>query len=182
MAGGGAARRPCSLWGAVAKDKKKKRKKWRDLGPLDRLTLIFRGMAWAVALIFVGSVLWAGVYRFSEPPGTLLMLERKWAGEEIIHPWTALEDISPNLIVAVIAAEDTRFCLHNGIDFKAIDEAMEEAENGKRLRGGVNNLSADRKERIFVERSQLDQKGRRSLDDDGHRNAVAETPHHGSLS
>lgn len=119
----------------MAKDKKKKRKKWRDLGPLDRLTLIFRGMAWTAAFFFVGSILWAGVYRFSEPPGTFLMLERKWAGEEIIHPWTPLEDISPNLIVAVIAAEDTRFCLHNGIDFKAIDEAMEEAENGKRLRG-----------------------------------------------
>ena len=119
----------------MARSKKKKSRKWRDLGPLDRLTLIFRGFAWGVVFLFVGSIVWAGVYRFSEPPGTLLMLERKLAGENIVHPWTALNDISPHLIVAVIAAEDTRFCLHNGIDFEAIDEAMDEAENGKRLRG-----------------------------------------------
>ena len=57
------------------------------------------------------------------------------SGDVIIHPWVSLDEISPHLVTAVIAAEDTRFCLHNGIDFEAIDEAIEEAENGGRLRG-----------------------------------------------
>lgn len=121
---------------ASRKDKsRKKNRRWKDHGPLDRLTLIMRGLGWSVALLFLGSIAWAGVYRFAEPPGTLLMIERKLSGEVIIHPWTPLEEISPHLVTAVIAAEDTRFCLHNGIDFEAIDHAMEEAENGKRLRG-----------------------------------------------
>jgi len=85
--------------------------------------------------LFFGSILWAAAYRFTPPPGTLLMVERKLSGDVIIHPWKPLEDISPYLVTAVIAAEDTRFCAHNGIDFEAIDKAMEEAENGKRLRG-----------------------------------------------
>jgi len=63
------------------------------------------------------------------------MLQRKMSGDVIIHPWTRLENISPHLVTAVIAAEDTRFCLHNGIDFEAIDKAIAEAESGRRLRG-----------------------------------------------
>jgi len=119
----------------MANAKKKMRRKWRDLGVLDRLTLTFRAMVWCVVFLFAGSIAWAGVYRFQTPPGTLLMVERSLSGDEINHSWTPLEDISPYLVTAVIAAEDTRFCLHNGIDFDAIDEAMEAAENGKRLRG-----------------------------------------------
>ncbi len=121
---------------ARRKDKsRRKNRRWKDRGPLDRLTLILRVLGWGVVLLFLGSITWAGVYRFAEPPGTLLMIERKLSGEVIIHPWTPLEEISPHLVTAVIAAEDARFCLHNGIDFEAIDHAMEEAENGKRLRG-----------------------------------------------
>lgn len=132
---GGARAAFSSLWGAMAKSNKKRKKKWRDLGPINRLALIFRGIAWSAAFLIVGSIIWAGVYRFSEPPGTLLMLERKLSGAVIVQSWVPLDEISPHLVAAVIAAEDTRFCLHNGIDFAAIDEAMAEAENGERLRG-----------------------------------------------
>jgi len=119
----------------VKAEKRKRKKKWRDRGPIDRITIILRALATSFILLVVGSIVWAGVYRFNEPPGTLLMLERKMSGDVIIHPWVSLDDISPHLVTAVIAAEDTRFCLHNGIDFEAIDEAIEEAENGARLRG-----------------------------------------------
>ncbi|WP_428410680.1 monofunctional biosynthetic peptidoglycan transglycosylase [Hyphococcus sp.] len=87
------------------------------------------------AVLVGGSVLWAGLYAIAAPPGTLLMFQRKLSGDVINHPWTPLEEISPHLVTAVIAAEDTRFCLHNGIDFEAIDKALAEAENGRRLRG-----------------------------------------------
>ncbi len=113
----------------------KQKKKWRDRGPIDRLTIIFRSFALVGVMIVAGSIIWAGAYRFVAPPGTLLMLERKLSGDVIIHPWVSLENISPHLVTAVIAAEDTRFCLHNGIDFDAIEEALSEAENGARLRG-----------------------------------------------
>ena len=91
--------------------------------------------AWAFVALFFGSLLWVGAYRFAPPPGTLVMLDRKLGGDVIIHPWTKLEDISPNLIYAVIAAEDSRFCLHNGIDFSAIDAALDERKRGGKQRG-----------------------------------------------
>ncbi len=115
------------------KASKKQRKRKRKF--LDRVTIALRVTVFSVVLMFVASILWAAIYRFQPPPGTLLMVERSLSGDEIKHSWTPLEDISPYLVTAVIAAEDTRFCLHNGIDFDAINEAMEAAENGKRLRG-----------------------------------------------
>ncbi len=115
--------------------KRQRKKRWRDRGPIDRLTIIFRALAFGGVFLVAGSLIWAGAYRFAAPPGTILMLERKLSGDVIIHPWVSLDDISPHLVTAVIAAEDTRFCLHNGIDFEAIDEALDEAENGGRLRG-----------------------------------------------
>lgn len=99
------------------------------LGALARL------FGWAIVVVFYGSLAWAGAYRFVPPPGTFTMLERKLSGETIVHPWTPLSGISPHLVAAVIAAEDGRFCLHKGIDFAAIDEALAEKKNGGRRRG-----------------------------------------------
>lgn len=111
--------------------KKRKKKKARKKG----LAFYLRAGLFGAGALVAASIIWAGYYAVAAPPGTLLMLQRKMSGDVIIHPWARLEDISPNLVTAVIAAEDTRFCLHNGIDFEAIDKALEEAENGRRLRG-----------------------------------------------
>lgn len=115
--------------------RKKVSKTRKKRGFLDRVTIALRAVLFVALAAIVGSILWAGAYRFAEPPGTLTMAERRLGGETIAQDWTPLGDISPHLVRAVIAGEDTRFCLHGGIDFEAIDEAVEEAENGGRLRG-----------------------------------------------
>lgn len=107
----------------------------RERGRRGRLASVLRGVGWAVAGLFIGVILWAGVYRFAPPPGTFVMLERKLSGDVIHHPWTPLEAISPHLVLAVIAAEDTRFCTHRGVDFEAVDKALAETRNGARRRG-----------------------------------------------
>ena len=50
--------------------------------------------------------------------------------------WVKLEDISPEMMKAVISSEDNLFCKHNGFDRKAIKQAIEERKSGKRIRGG----------------------------------------------
>ncbi len=100
-----------------------------------RVKKALRLAAWTGLIVFLGSVAWAGLYRFAPPPGTFLMVDRKLSGDVIIHPWTPLDDISPHLVTAVIAAEDTRFCLHKGIDMQAIEKAVSESKNGGRMRG-----------------------------------------------
>ncbi|MEZ5894699.1 MAG: monofunctional biosynthetic peptidoglycan transglycosylase [Parvularculaceae bacterium] len=117
------------------KKKKKRRRRRKKTTPQNRVLTGLRVAGLALGGLFAFSILWPAVYRVAAPPGTFLMLQRKLSGDVIHHPWTRIEDISPYLVTAVIAAEDTRFCLHDGIDFEAIDKALEEAERGRKLRG-----------------------------------------------
>jgi monofunctional biosynthetic peptidoglycan transglycosylase len=41
--------------------------------------------------------------------------------------WVPIEQISPNLVRAVLAGEDSRFFEHNGFDWEAIEKAWDEA-------------------------------------------------------
>ncbi|WP_425409600.1 monofunctional biosynthetic peptidoglycan transglycosylase [Hyphococcus sp.] len=117
---------------AAPKRTRKRRKKKKSQARVKRYAIL-AGVG--VFSMIAGSVLWAGLYRVAPPPGTFLMLQRKMSGDVIIHPWTKIENISPYLVTAVIAAEDTRFCRHKGLDFEAIDKAIEESKNGGRRRG-----------------------------------------------
>ncbi|MEZ5896789.1 MAG: monofunctional biosynthetic peptidoglycan transglycosylase [Parvularculaceae bacterium] len=107
-------------------------------------------IAGAVLLAVVAApVIFTFVYRFAPPPGTLTMLERKLGGDTIIHPWTPIDEISPHLVRAVIAAEDSRFCLHGGIDFDAVEKALEEARDGKGRRG-ASTVSQQTVKNVFL--------------------------------
>lgn len=76
------------------------------------------------------------LYRYIPVPVTPLMLTRNIEeGTPINYTWTPIEKISPDLIQAVVASEDNLFMKHNGFDFKQIEIARREAEEGKRLRG-----------------------------------------------
>lgn len=111
---------------------KDERQAIRRRGPLEIASL---GFGWVFVVLFYGSLLWVAAYRVLPPPGSLLMLERRLAGAELSREWTRIEDISPHLVRAVIAAEDSRFCRHNGLDFEAIDDALAERKKGARRRG-----------------------------------------------
>ncbi|WP_162342340.1 monofunctional biosynthetic peptidoglycan transglycosylase [Cyclobacterium salsum] len=58
--------------------------------------------------------------------------------------WVRIEAISPHLYRAVIAAEDQKFLDHGGFDWDAIERALEENKEGKRIRGGstISNQTA----------------------------------------
>lgn len=83
------------------------------------------------------------------PPITLLMVQRLAEGEGIHVRWRGLDRISPHLVEAVIAAEDARFCEHDGFDLEAIREAIEENAEGRRVRGG-STLSQQTAKNVFL--------------------------------
>ena len=89
----------------------------------------------AVALAAAG-VGWALLYRVVPVPATPLMLLRAAGGSGMKHDWVPLERIAPSLARAVIASEDTKFCGHTGFDWDAITDALEDNEEGGRLKGG----------------------------------------------
>lgn len=89
--------------------------------------------ALALAALLVPSIV-APLYRYGEPMSTL-MLWRSLTGARVERVWVPLAAISPALPRAVIAAEDARFCEHHGIDWGALRQAVETAEDGGELRG-----------------------------------------------
>lgn len=76
------------------------------------------------------------VPRLVPPPVTFLMVVRSIEGEGLSYRWRSLDDISPRLVEAVIASEDSTFCAHRGFDMKAIEKALKANERGGRIRGG----------------------------------------------
>lgn len=91
------------------------------------------------AILVVLLVFWLGgllLFRFIDPPGTPLMAIRSIErGELVRYDSVALSAISPALAQAVIAAEDSRFCFHRGIDIGAVQDALDDYEQTGRLRG-----------------------------------------------
>ena len=67
----------------------------------------------------------------------------------ITKDWESLDNIDRNLVSAVIAAEDSRFCEHYGFDAEAIEQAMRENAEGGRIRGG-STISQQTAKNVFL--------------------------------
>ena len=89
----------------------------------------FRWAFWFIIL----SIAWVLLYAVVPPPVTFTMLADP---NGITKDWTSLNNIDRNMVRAVIAAEDGKFCSHDGFDREAIEQAIERNKRGKRLRGG----------------------------------------------
>jgi monofunctional biosynthetic peptidoglycan transglycosylase len=73
------------------------------------------------------------LYRWVDPPISTLMLGQRLAGTEIERAWVPLKRISPHLIRAVVLSEDGGFCRHRGVDWGAIEEALESDRGGSTI-------------------------------------------------
>ncbi|MFW2344724.1 MAG: transglycosylase domain-containing protein, partial [Brevundimonas mediterranea] len=99
-----------------------------------------------LALLPIGGVLIVAVL---PPAPTILMLRQAVRGEGLDYQWRGLNDISPNLVNAAIAAEDARFCSHHGFDIEAIQKALDHNAEGGRIRGG-STISQQTAKNVFL--------------------------------
>lgn len=111
------------------------------------LKFILKLIAWFFAITIFLVVL----FKWIPVPFTPLMGIRYFEnpGEEIRHSWTPIEEISPNLQLAVVASEDQNFMSHNGFDFEAIRKAMEENKTRRRPRG-ASTISQQTAKNVFL--------------------------------
>ena len=103
---------------------------------------LFKAALWYFAITFALVLL----YRFVPVPTTATMLFDSNGAE---RDWEPLSNISPNLVRAVIAAEDGKFCQHNGFDTEAIEKAMKRNARGGRIRGG-STISQQTAKNVFL--------------------------------
>jgi monofunctional glycosyltransferase len=80
--------------------------------------------------------------RWIPPPTSAFMLEKRVANilqreplKVIRYHWIGWESISPQMRLAVVAAEDQKFPHHWGFDFESIADAVQEQDARGRLRG-----------------------------------------------
>lgn len=108
-----------------------------------------------ILIAFVASILSVLLFRFIPVPITPLMLIRCTQsiikGEKPIlkHDWVPFDEISPNIIRAVIASEDNRFLEHKGFDFIELKKAIKENEKRKRARG-ASTISQQTAKNVFL--------------------------------
>ncbi|MDB5680998.1 MAG: FAD-dependent oxidoreductase, partial [Sphingomonas bacterium] len=119
----------------------KPRRSW----PRRLFVWVWKGVLGFVVL----SVVWVGLYRVLDPPITLTMLGDGVSGNGIVKKWMSLDEMDPRMARAAIAGEDSRFCLHNGFDFRAIEQAYGRNQKGGRIRGG-STISQQTAKNVFL--------------------------------
>ena len=107
---------------------------------------MFRFVLWLLALVIILSVGPVLLLRWVDPPTTAFMLRES---HEVRYRWVDWQQISPHIKVAVIAAEDQTFPTHHGFDLKSINDALEDRERGRRVRG-ASTLSQQVAKNLFL--------------------------------
>lgn len=105
-----------------------------------------RFIAHAIIWFLVITIGLTVIYKFVPPPLTMTMVLDENGFEK---DWTPLSRIDRNMVGAVIAAEDAKFCSHNGFDREAIEQAMERNAKSDRLRGG-STISQQTAKNVFL--------------------------------
>lgn len=113
------------------------------------------GLAWGVGVFLALNLILVLTFRFVPVPVSGLMVQRRiesWSADKAYvsrHRWVPLEEISPSLGVAVIAAEDQNFADHFGFDWQAIEKAVQHNEHSRRKRG-ASTVSQQTAKNLFL--------------------------------
>ncbi|GAA4007613.1 monofunctional biosynthetic peptidoglycan transglycosylase [Hymenobacter fastidiosus] len=116
-----------------------------------------------MAALFLTSLAWVLVYRWVAPPATWLMLDRRAhapvgkgyygireEGRRISYDFKSLDDVAPQVPLALIAAEDQLFLKHHGFDFNALQRAVKtNMQEGHKLVGG-STISQQVAKNVFL--------------------------------
>ena len=106
------------------------------------LRFLVMTVVWFMGLSFALVI----VYRFVPVPVTATMLMDE---NGITKDWEPLSRIDRNMVSAVIAGEDGKFCSHDGFDREAIEAAIRRNQQGGRIRGG-SSISQQTAKNVFL--------------------------------
>ncbi|MBO6524196.1 MAG: monofunctional biosynthetic peptidoglycan transglycosylase [Balneolaceae bacterium] len=112
---------------------------------------IFSGLAIGYTFWFLLIVL---SLRWINPGFTSFTLQEDWKTlnaerYSLRSYWIDYDQLPENIKWAVVASEDQRFWSHPGLDFDAIKNALEEMENGERVRG-ASTISQQVSKNLFL--------------------------------
>nr|WP_286790067.1 monofunctional biosynthetic peptidoglycan transglycosylase [Leclercia sp. UBA1284] len=115
---------------------------------------------WLLRIVLVLAVFWGGgiaLFNILPVPFSAVMIERQlsawFAGNfsYVAHSdWVSMDEISPWMGLAVIAAEDQKFPEHWGFDMGAIEKALAHNERNENRIRGASTLSQQTVKNLFL--------------------------------
>lgn len=110
-----------------------------------------------ISYIFIAFIVWSVgaviVYKFVPVTVTPLKVWRvidnfDQAKLSFSSKWASIDNMSPEMVRAVMAAEDSRFAEHNGFDFEELKKAIKENKRRKKARG-ASTISQQTAKNVF---------------------------------
>lgn len=131
------------------------KRKRKSLSEYTKKSLFFRGISLFIFAFILTSVFGVLIYRWVNPNITMLMVIRHYESlfdgknATIQKDWESIDNISPNMVLAAVAAEDSKFLTHWGFDFELIKEAMEHNKRSRKIKG-ASTISQQTAKNIFL--------------------------------
>jgi monofunctional biosynthetic peptidoglycan transglycosylase len=98
------------------------------------------------------AALWVAltIYNTLFPPVSTLMVARVLTFRHVERQYMPLKRISPNLVRAVIAAEDGSFCEHHGVDWKAMKNVVADVVDDDDASHGGSTITMQTTKNLFL--------------------------------
>jgi len=107
--------------------------------------------AWKVFLILLAAQLfYIIILKWVNSPITITQLSSWISGEGLKRDYVDIEDMSPNIRLAVIASEDQLFPDHNGFDINSIKDALKEKDKRRKQMRGASTISQQVAKNVFL--------------------------------
>ena len=118
----------------------------RILRPLLLLVVSWLAVSWLVVIVLRFVPPWTSAVMMERQLGALLRGDKDF---RLQHRWVPWGQVSPYVPLAMVAGEDQKFPFHHGFDFDSIQDAVDAADEGRRLRG-ASTISQQTAKNLFL--------------------------------
>lgn len=118
----------------------------RLLRALVVLAISWLALSWLVVLVLRFVPPWTSAVMMERQLGALIHGEKDF---HLQHRWVPWSQVSPYVPLAMVAGEDQKFPYHHGFDFDSIQDAVDAADEGRRLRG-ASTISQQTAKNLFL--------------------------------
>lgn len=101
-------------------------------------------------VMFIAQLIYILLLKWIDPPVTVTQLSSWIGGEGLKRDYINLDEMSPNIRLAVIASEDQLFPDHNGFDVQAIKDVLKQKNKLKKRTRGASTISQQVAKNVFL--------------------------------
>ncbi|AIF49349.1 monofunctional biosynthetic peptidoglycan transglycosylase [Dyella japonica] len=110
------------------------------------VVMAWLALSWLVVLVLRFVPPWTSAVMMERQAGALIHGEKDF---HLQHRWVPWSQVPPYVPLAMVAGEDQKFPFHHGFDFDSIQDAVDAADEGRRLRG-ASTISQQTAKNLFL--------------------------------